>query len=142
MGADGLPGRLAGTLARGRAMAESRMQSRCTVRRDAGRVKLDGVERTNWQLQHTDLPCRLRSPQGSANTSNGTSSGGVTAERGQREWHVKHDTLNLQDNDVIRIDAGEQAGSFWQIRDASASGDQQTARRIQVIAIKQPRDWP
>lgn len=138
----GLPARLEARLARGRAAAEARHTSRCEVRRDTGRNKVDGVERVSWALQHMDLACRIRAPRGSTGASASSNSGGVTAELGQREWHVKHDTTNLVDGDIILITTGPAAGSFWSIKDATPTGDQQTARRVTIVAAKRPRDWP
>jgi hypothetical protein len=56
-----------------------------------------------------------------------------------RVAHLPHSTV-LRDGDLIEITAGELAGSVWHVVEADAA-DQQTARRVPVIAAEHPEEW-
>jgi hypothetical protein len=63
--------------------------------------------------------------------------GGVQVQVATRTAHFAHDT-DLRDGDLIEITAGELVGSVWRIVESDAA-DQQTARRVPVIATERPR---
>jgi hypothetical protein len=52
---------------------------------------------------------------------------------------LPHDTV-LRDGDLIEVTAGELTGSVWHVVEADAA-DQQTARRVPVIAAEHPEEW-
>ena len=148
MGADGLPARLAGRLARGRAMAESRMGadnlgSTATVRRKTGNTipHPTDVDRKvpEWADVLTDVPCRLAS-RGSASPSRSATIGGVEVQLAVRELHFPIATEGLRDDDLAVITAGERADSVWHLLEVQA-GDQQTALRIPVVEVQPPTEW-
>lgn len=129
-------------LAEHRADAESRMTSRCVIRRDNGLApqQSDGVQPRAWLTVHTDLPCRVSGPSRGAATSRTVSTPGGDVEVPVRTWSVKHDTTNLEDGDLIEITAGPCAGEVLVIVDASQA-DQRTAYRVPVIGAHRPEEW-
>ena len=65
--------------------------------------------------------------------------GGAEAQVATRTAHFPHDTV-LRDGDLIEITAGELVGSVWRVIESDAA-DQQTARRVPVIAVEHPEEW-
>ena len=65
-----------------RAEAEARMESQATIRRKTGAtVIVDNLEVDEWEIVHTDLPCRVAVAGGGAARSRTQSPGGVEIER-------------------------------------------------------------
>ena len=131
---------LQNALARGRAAAEARMLSRCTIRRKTGNtVIVDGFEVPEWEVIYTDLPCRLATSPGPAR-SRTQSPGGVEIERSTPRLDVPAPTSDLRDDDHADITSGENSGRVVRLREADWS-DQATARRIPVEATERPKEW-
>jgi hypothetical protein len=131
-------------LAEHRADALDRMTSRCVIGRKAAAPVQDetnGVDVFPWTKVHTDLPLRLggASRDSSAWTID-TRAGGVQESIAERIASLPWDTTDLQDGDVIAITAGENAGLFFQITEAT-NKDQATARRVPVKQILKPEGW-
>lgn len=127
----------------GRAVAESRMTSRATVRRRTGASTQDeetGLTAPVWEAVYTDLPCRIAGSSGGSSPSRTTNvAGGVQVQTATRTVHLPWDTI-LRDGDMIEVTVGEVAGTVWQVVEADAA-DQQTARRVPVIATERPGEW-
>ncbi|MFJ9387707.1 DUF6093 family protein [Nocardioides sp. NPDC101246] len=131
---------LQGALTRGRAAAESRMTSRCTIRRKTDNtVTVDNLEVPEWEVVHTNLPCRIASSQG-ATKSRTQSPGGVEVERSTPRLDLPASTADLRDGDLAEITSGENTGRVVRLREADWQ-DQATARRIPVEATERPEEW-
>lgn len=142
MNPDGLPERLQARLARGRAAAEARMLSRCTIRRDVGLAPQDpetGRQPREWETIHANLPCRLGTGTG-AHGSRTLPTPGGDIEVPTRDWNVPHGTTNLQPGDLIEITAGDSVGQVLELVSADAA-DQTTALRLPVIGAHRPEEW-
>lgn len=129
------------TLARGRAAALARMLSRATVRRKTGATTTDASGRKVpvWEVAHTDLPCRITGMTRGQSPSRTLDIGGAQVQVAIRTAHLPHDTTNLRDGDLLEV-VGESAG-VYQIVEADTS-DQQTARRVPIVATQRPKEWP
>lgn len=128
--------RLQPTLARGRSMAQARMTSVCTIRRQGGTTTdPDGFKVPGWTSVHTDLPCRIK-----GGASRTVTIGGVEFQEATAEAHLPASTLDLADNDVLDLTAGEWAGSAFRVVEA-VKGDQQTARRVPVVEVERLAVW-
>lgn len=127
--------------ARGRAAAEARMTSRCTIRRKTGNKVIDAEnqEVPEWVVVHADLPCRLATSRGAIKSRTQTP-GEAEVERAAPELHVPALTSDLANNDVAEITAGENTGEVARLLGASGT-DQATARRIPVVAVERPSEW-
>lgn len=137
---------LLGPLAELRAHAESRMgvaagASECTVRRDVGlgEQQPDGSQPREWEVIHSQLPCRLSTGTGSNSSRTVTAAGG-DVEVPVRTCSVPWNTQNLRDGDLIEITAGESAGQVLRIVE-SAAADHKTALRLPVIGAQRPEEW-
>ncbi|AIY15841.1 DUF6093 family protein [Pimelobacter simplex] len=142
MDAAGLPARLAARLARGRAMAEARMTSRCAVMRKTGYTEQDeetGLEVPVWAAIHVDLPLRLAGVPRGAATHRTVNVGGVDIEVPVRTANHPHDTADLHDGDLLDIYAGE-TPVVCQILESTGQ-DQATARRMLVFVVDRPEEW-
>lgn len=135
---------LDGALVELRAQALGRMKSRCTIGRKAGAPVPDeatGFDVFSWTKIHVDLPTRLAgASRDSAGWGIDTRAGGVQESVAERIQHFPWDTADLQDGDVVEITAGDNAGLFFQITEATAK-DQATARRVPVKQVPKPEGW-
>lgn len=125
----------------GRAAAEARMTSRCTIRRKTGNMVIDAEnqEVPEWIVVHTDLPCRLATSQGAIKSRTQTP-GDAELERAAPDLHVPALTSDLANNDVAEITTGENAGEVARLLETSGT-DQATARRIPVESVERPQEW-
>lgn len=124
-----------------RAEAEARMESQATIRRKTGAtVIVDNLEVDEWEIVHTDLPCRVAVAGGGAARSRTQSPGGVEIERSTPRLDFPAATSDLRDNDLAEITAGENAGRVYRILEADWQ-DQATARRVPVEATERPNEW-
>jgi hypothetical protein len=123
-----------------RSEAEARMLSTATVRRKTGATTTDarGLEVPAWSTM-TGLPCRIAGMARSQSPSRTVDIGGAEVQVATRTAHFPHDT-DLRDGDLIEITAGELVGSVWRVIESDAA-DQQTARRVPVIATDRPEEW-
>lgn len=130
-------------LVRGRAAAEARMTSRCTIRRKTGEMAQDedtGREYPVWEDTYTALPCRLGgSISGPEQTRTITVPGGEI-QTARRAVHFPASTTNLRDGDLIEVTVGENTGLVLVMLEADWS-DQKTARRVPVEAVQRPEEW-
>jgi hypothetical protein len=117
------------------------MLSRATVRRKTGATTTDadGFEVPAWSSAYTNIPCRIAGMARSQSPSRSLNVGGVEVQVGVRVAHLPHATV-LHDGDLIEVTAGELTGSVWHVVEADAA-DQQTARRVPVIAAEHPEEW-
>jgi hypothetical protein len=124
-----------------RAAAEARMLSRATVRRKTGATTIgaNGFEVAGWSIAYTDRPCRIAGMARSQSPSRKLNVGGAEVQVSTRVAHLPHGTV-LRDGDLIEITTGELVGSVWRVVEADAA-DQQTARRVPVIATERPEEW-
>lgn len=129
-------------LPRLREEAETRMASRCTIRRSTGRTAQDestGLEVPVWDTTYTDLPMRLGGSRSAATTRTETI-GGVEVQTALRIAHLPATTVDVADGDLIEITAGENAGVVLRVIEA-AWQDQATARRLPVESVARPEEW-
>jgi hypothetical protein len=114
------------------------MTSTATVHRVNGKyADSDGFEGDGFTEVVTDSPFRLG---GSASGSSGyrtVTIGGTDTQVALRVGHFPADTTGIRDNDVIEVTAGEHAGTFLRVIEATGA-DQQTALRLPVYEIAQP----
>ena len=137
---------LAATLPELRAHAESRMGAEngaCTVqvRRRTGETTTDadGYEVDEWVVELAGVPCRIGSDRG-ASQSRTVSTPGGDVTLAVRVAHFPAATEGLRDGDFIEVVAGRLLGSVWLIVEAD-DADQQTARRVPVVAAERPSEW-
>lgn len=128
------------TLPNLRAQAESRMKSRCTIRRKgAPGTPRRGQTPYTWDVVGTDVPCRLK-PAGSSKIRVGD----VQREQATPELHLPESWSDLRDGDLIVLTAGRWTGSVLLVKEAE-KGDDLTARRIPVTETSLPPelrdDW-
>ena len=128
---------LAGGLDDLRAYALARMTSRANVHRAiADPEKVDGYDVPEWDLIHVGIPFRLVGGDTRKVTVGGVDFQDATA-RGDFPW----DTFDLADDDLVEIVEGEWADSVFRIVKA-VKGDQRTARRVPVVEVPRPEEWP
>ena len=122
----------------GRAAATARMTSRVNVHRLTGDTDEDakGFEVPEWDLIHSAIPFRLVGGDTRKVTIGGVDFQEATA-RGDFPW----DTLDLRDGDHIEVVEGEWVESVFSIVEA-VKGDQRTARRVPVVEVPRPEEWP
>ena len=127
--------------ARGRAAAEARMTSRCTIRRKTDQTTVvDGFEVPVWDTTYTALPLRLVSDSTGTTQSRRVETAGVEYELAMRTAHFPASTSNLRDGDLLEVTSGENTGLVLRIVEADWS-DQTTARRVPVVATQRPEEW-
>ena len=128
-------------VSRGRAAAEARMTSRCTIRRKTGDMVLDADNQQvpEWEIIYTDLPCRIASSAG-ASRSRTQAPGDAEVERATPHSHFPAATSDLRDNDLQEVTAGDNSGDVLQLLETGWT-DQATARRVPVIAVERPSEW-
>lgn len=129
---------LLSVVAAGRAAAESRMASTCTIRRKTGETTTDarGLQVPAWEDVYTG-PCRVGGVsrgQGPYYTQNVEQ---VTVTRGVRYLNLPVGT-DVRDGDLADV-TGDASG-VWQVLDASGK-DQSTAVRVPVQAADRPTEW-
>lgn len=119
------------------------MLSTGAVRRKTGRMVQDettGLEVPQWLTVHEDVPCRVAGLTRGASTSRTTEMGGVEITEAMRTLHLRYDIADLADGDLVEITAGELAGTAWEIQESDPA-EQQTARRVAVVAVPRPTEW-
>lgn len=128
-------------LARGRAAAEARMTSRCTIRRKTAATTTgpNGFQVPVWDTIHTALPLRLAADT-DAGQSRRIETAGVEFQVAMRVAHLPATTSDLRDNDLIDVTSGENAGMVLRLIEAGWQ-DQATARRVPVVATQRPEEW-
>lgn len=116
------------------------MLSRAIIRRKTGNMTTDarGLEVPEWATVYPDLPCRIAGMARSQSPSRTLDIGGVQVQVAVRTAHLPHDTTDLRDGDLLEV-SGESAG-VYQIVEADPA-DQQTARRVPVVAATRPEEW-
>ena len=131
----------------GQRAAESRMgavngASTVHVWRKTGLMVPDestGYDVPEWVVELADVPCRIGSDRGAA-PSRTVSTPGGDLTLGVRTAHMPVSTDGLRDGDFLEVPAGRLVGSVWQVVEADAA-DQQTARRVPVVAVDRPGEW-
>lgn len=125
-----------------RALAESRMTSRVTIRRGGVMVVNPdtGLEEPGWADVHVDVPFRLDGGSSGDGGSRTVTIGGTEFEQATAVGHLPANTADLEDNDLILVTAGEWSGSVWQIVEA-VKKDQATARRVPIVETTAPTEW-
>lgn len=131
-----------------RSEAEGRMgaangSSDVTLKRKSGNAaqnETTGVEAQSWTLLGTP-----RARLGSMGSKRGAgvknlSPGGVVWEQADRTLHLPASLGDLVTGDVAEVTAGESAGTFWRVLEATRH-DQMTAWRVPVLQIDRPKDW-
>lgn len=125
----------------GRAAAEARMTSRCTIHRQTGNMVLDADNQQvpEWEIIYTDLPCRIASSP-SAARSRTQRPGEAEIERATPRSDFPASATNLRDNDLQEVTAGDNTGDVLKLLESDWV-DQATARRIPVMAVERPTEW-
>ena len=125
-------------LAAGRAAAERRMTSRATIYRDGvPTTDDDGFEVEGWGVVEQNIPCRLAGSRSGSSATRTVTVGDVESQVALRVLHLPASTTTLQDNDLVEITEGEQAGRFLRLHEATGA-DQQTALRVPVYEVPRP----
>lgn len=138
---------LAAALPELRAHAESRMGaanggSTVNVHRRGAEGAQDedtGLESPSWERVYTLIPGRIG---GTAQGSSGTRTVSTPAGDVQlavRTMHLPSWVSDLADGDLVEVVTGENYGSFWQVIESDWA-DQQTARRVPIVATSRPGD--
>lgn len=121
-----------------REIAEARMTSTATVYRAGGKTTDDdGFEVDGWVTVLSGLPFRLAGSSAGASGTRTVTIGGTEAQVAVRVGHLPAGTTGLRDNDIIEVTAGESAGQFLRVIEATAA-DQQTALRLPVYEVPRP----
>jgi hypothetical protein len=124
-------------------MGAANGSSDVALKRKSGNVaqnETSGFEAQTWTLIGA-TPARL-SAMGSKRGAGakGLTPGGVLWEQADRTLHLPASWTDLVTGDVVEITAGESAGTFWRVLEATWH-DQATARRVPVLQIDRPKDW-
>ena len=128
-------------LTRGRARAESRMTSTCTIRRRAGTTAgAGGFQVPGWDVRMTARPCRIAGAAATDRRWRTVKVGDVEVQVASRVLHLPAGTTGLRDNDYVEITSGEVAGHAFRIVESTIA-DQQTAVRVQVFEVDRPAEW-
>jgi hypothetical protein len=123
-------------------MGSTNSGSDCVVRRKTGRTVQDedtGLEVPEWADVHTG-PTRLKGTPANFSPSQSLELPGGELQVGQRTAHFPVSVTGLRDDDWIDVTAGENEGTVWRIVEADFA-DQQTARRLPVVAEQRPAEW-
>lgn len=100
-------------------------------------VIVDGLETPGWTTLHTNLPGRIAGSRGGTAQTRTVTIGQTEVQVAVREWHFPAGTSGLRDGDIVKVTAGENAGVFLRVVEASWQ-DQATARRVPVVEIQKP----
>ena len=125
-----------------RAEAESRMLSRCTIRRSTGRTAQDestGLEVPIWDVTYTNLPIRVGGSRNAATTRT-EDVAGVEVQTALRIAHLPAPTTDLADGDLIELTSGELVGVVLRVVEATWQ-EQATARRVPCEQVDRPEEW-
>lgn len=99
-----------------------------------------GLEEPEWATVHTG-PMRLaRAVSTLSSGSRRQEIPGGDMQLAARQAHFPAAVTVLLDDDFIDITDGENAGTVWRIVEADFA-DQQTARRLPVVAEPRPSEW-
>lgn len=114
------------------------MTSRATVWREdpANPVVVDGLEVPGYVAEMSDLPGRLAANRGAGQTRTITI-GQTEVQVAVREWHCPAGTVGLRNGDVLEVTAGDSAGTFLRVVEATST-DQATALRLPVVETQKP----
>ncbi|ROR91767.1 hypothetical protein EDD33_2642 [Nocardioides aurantiacus] len=116
------------------------MTSRVTIHRetypDPPETDAAGFTVRSFTTIATDVPFRLASPR-STTGSRTLRVGDSEVEIATQEGHLPTWQTDLADRDLLRVTAGEHAGRWLRVVEASAA-DQQTARRVPVVEDQKP----
>lgn len=134
-------------MAEHRADAESRMGaindgSDARVRRRTGRKiqnEITGIEEPEWTTVHAG-PMRLAGAGRGSSGSRTEPFPGGEIRQGLRRADFPAAVTTIRDGDLVDITAGKNAGTVWRIVEADWA-DQQTARRLPVVAVQRPSEW-
>lgn len=129
-----------GELAQFRADAESRMVSRCTVRRRSGSTVVDGLEVPAWTVVLTDLPVRVAGADRGGSGTRRVMVGETEVQLAVRVLHFPAATSSLADGDLVEVTSGECAGAVFRLVE-SGFQDQSTARRVPAVEVDRPEEW-
>lgn len=123
-----------------RIKAEARMTSRATIRRKTGATVTDarGLEVPEW-VDVATVACRIAGMTRGQSPSKTLDIGGAQVQVATRVAHFPVGT-DIHDGDLIDVLAGDVAGAVYRVIEAGAA-DQQTARRVPVIATERPKEW-
>lgn len=110
------------------------------MRKTGGKVKVNGYDVPEWAAVHVDLPFRSSGGSSGDGGSRGVTIGGVTFENATGTGHFPAATVDLRDDDLIEVTAGEWAGDVYRIV-AAIRYDQKTARRLPIVEAKRPEEW-
>lgn len=127
-------------LAEGRVAALLRMTSTATIYRAGALSAPDpdtGIQSTTYLTIHPATPFRLGGAERGSSGARTQDFGGVEVTLATRVGSLGVAASGIQDGDLIDVLAGENAGTVWRIVEADWA-DQQTARRVQIIAAERP----
>lgn len=126
-----------------RTVAETRMTSTANIWRATGKMGQDettGLEVPLWELTHAAVPFRLGGANQGTSGTRKVTVGGVELQLATRTANLPASTSNLLDGDLIDVTSGENAGTVWRIVEGDWA-DQQTARRLPIVATERPEEW-
>lgn len=118
------------------------MRSIAIVRRLTDRTAQDegsGEEAPVWNVVYTG-PFRLGGSERGGSGTRTVTTGGVELQVATRVAHFPAAVTTLADDDLIEVTAGENTGAVLRIVESDWA-DQQTARRVPVIAADRPGEW-
>lgn len=128
--------------ARGRAAAEARMTSRCTIRRKTDQTTVvDGFEVPVWEDVYVDLPCRIDWQDAGAGGYLAANVGGeVEVTRSRRVLKVPHHARDARDHDATEVTGGDCDGLFFTLPKV-AFADQKKQQELPAVEIPRPDGW-
>ena len=129
----------ASVLARGKVAANAGMTSRCAVMRKTGdTTTVSALEVPEWATVDADSPVRIAESRG-VSPSRVESIGGTDSQESVREAHFPHGTA-IADGDLIEVTSGDCDGLVFRVVEGDPA-DQQTARRVRIVATRRPSEW-
>ena len=126
-----------------RDFAEWRMEesSECAVMRATAGATQDeatGLVSPTWATAYLG-PFRLGGANGGSSGTRTIDIGGAELQLAVRTGHFPV-AADLRDGDLIEVTAGENTGTVWRVVEGDWA-DQQTARRVPLIAVERPEEW-
>lgn len=111
------------------------MTSTCTIGHKGGTTSSGGIKRAVWTPDYSDHPIRIGGTEG----TRALDIDGLPVTVPTRVASLPIGTV-VTDGTVIEITAGDLAGEFFRVVEATGK-DQATALRVQVIGTERPDGW-
>lgn len=117
------------------------MRTSAIVRRSStgAQDEATGVKAPTWAIVHEGRMRLGGANRGSSGATRTAPPGGERSDA-QRIAHFPSSVAAICDGDLIEVLDGDAAGTVWRVLESDFA-DQQTARRLPVVAVPRPAEW-